>query len=263
MAMTAASVDVRASKYLRAPVPVRFPEAELVPESKTHLDVRTLLYEILRLSYGAEASIGSDQFVYWDPTEPRACLAPDAFVRLGIPDHAFRSWRVWERGAPEVCVEIVSASDEWDRDWDEKLERYRRLGVKELVRFEPESEPPSLRVWNQVEGDLVERELGGLVAPSHCLAGAWVVVKSEGGPCLRLSRDREGNDLISTFAERSEAERQRADRERERADEERRAAENERRAAENERKRADQADRERIAAEARVRELEEELRRRG
>jgi hypothetical protein len=97
-------------------VPVHFPEAEQVPEPKLHLEQKTLLYQILTLAFGDRAAIGCDQFVYWDPTDPRQCLAPDAFLRLDAPNELFRSWKVWERGAPDVAVEVLSAIDERDRD---------------------------------------------------------------------------------------------------------------------------------------------------
>jgi hypothetical protein len=54
-----------------------------VPESKRHLRQRTTLYQVLVLAFRERAAIGCDQFVYWDPTELRQCLARDAFVRWG------------------------------------------------------------------------------------------------------------------------------------------------------------------------------------
>lgn len=246
MAMTSPRALAESSKYLRTPVPVHFPEGESVPESKRHLEQRTALYQILMLAFSERMAVGSDQFVYWDPTNPRQCLAPDVFARLGTPDEPFRSWKVWERGAPDVAVEIVSASDERDRDWGEKLERYRRLGVRELVRFDPEIEPPSLRVWDAVDGDLVERELQGLEATSRFLPARWTVVPDPRlGHFLRLSRDDDGAALFPTPAEY-----------------EREAAEREREAAEREREAAEREHRLRVAAEARIRELEAELHRR-
>ncbi len=235
-----AAVVIGGRSYLRAPVPVRFPESELVPESKRHLEQRTTLYQILKLAFAERAAIGCDQFVYWDPTSPRECLAPDAFVRLGVRDHYFRSWKVWERGAPEVAVEIISESDERDRDWDAKLAKYRRLGVEELVRFDPECEPASLRIWDAVQGDLLEREVVAGVALSRYLPGAWVIVPDpELGPLLRLSQDSEGRSLYPTPVEKEVAAR-----------------------AQESAARAQEAAA-RAAAENRVRELEAELRSRG
>ena len=36
-----------------------------------------------------EHTVGADQFVYFDAAAPRRCLAPDAFVTLGVQDHDF------------------------------------------------------------------------------------------------------------------------------------------------------------------------------
>jgi hypothetical protein len=211
--------------YLRAPIPVRFPETELVPETKRHLEQKVLLYQILSLAFGDRAAIGCDQFVYWDPTDPSECVAPDAFVRLGAKNELFPVWKVWERGAPDLAVEILSPSDERDRAFDDKLEKYRRLGVRELVYFDPEASVP-LRVWGAVDGDLVERVVEGVTARSHCLPATWVVgPDADLGVLLRLSHDPAGKELLPTPTER-----------------ERQA---------------------RLEAEARVRALEHEFRRRG
>lgn len=79
-----------ALRYVREPAPLYFPEAELVPENKRHLEQRTAIHQILSSAFREQATIGSEQFVYWDPTDPRQCIAPDAFVRLGVPDELFR-----------------------------------------------------------------------------------------------------------------------------------------------------------------------------
>src|SRR5258705_12254316 len=93
-------VTIGGLRYVRAPRPLHFPEFEKVGESKLHLELCTLLYQVLKLAFSARASIGCDQFVYWDASDPRASLAPDAFVRFGTADERFRTWKVWERGAP-------------------------------------------------------------------------------------------------------------------------------------------------------------------
>jgi hypothetical protein len=216
-------VTIGRFRYLRAPQPVHFPESAEVPESRLHEALCALLRALLRHAFATEHSVGGDQFVYWDPTDPRACVAPDAFVRLGQPDSKFRSWKVWESGAPDVAIEILSDSD--GDSWETKLAKYMRLGVRELIAFDPESPSPALRVWDRLENDLVERELTFNSAASKVLPGYWVVVlDAEHGPTLRLSHDDAGTSLFPTPTE-AEAEA-------------------------------------RLAAEARVRELEAELARR-
>lgn len=236
--------STRGFRYHRAPRELHFPVEAEVPESKRHLDLRTALYTIIRSAFGESASIGSDQFVYWDASDPSKCLAPDLFVRRGEPDMSFGSWKTWERGAPELAVEIISDSDAPERVWEEKLERYHAAGIEEIVRFDPEeAEGERLRIWDRVDGDLVERVLEGDLSPCWTLGGAFLVQEDEKlGPMLRLSRDARGEQLWPTPEESHRAEA--------------RAREAEARAREAE-------TRAREAAEARVRELEEELRRRG
>jgi hypothetical protein len=116
-------------------------------------------------------------------------------VRLGAPDERFRSWKVWERGAPHLAVEVTSGPDKSDGAWAQKFEKYRRLGVSELVRFDPED--GEIRIWDNVEGDLVERVLS--VGRIECvpLGLFWVVVREASGEwMIRPSRDPAGTDLL-------------------------------------------------------------------
>lgn len=215
------AVTIGRHRYLRAPVPLHFPSEAEVPESKLHLELRTLLYQFLVYAFATESSIGCDQFVYFDAANPRACLSPDAFVRLGEPDSKFKSWKVWERGAPQLAVEIVSASDAQEEPWDVKFGRYRQLGVAELVRFDPLAAERRLRIWDRIADELVERELEVPVAESNVLPGHWLeIAHPEHGPSLRMSRDAEGTKLYPTEAEaqRAQAEIQRAEAEAQRTE---------------------------------------------
>src|SRR6185436_14279822 len=78
------------------PRPLHFPAELQVPERKRHLKLRTLLFAIAERELASQASIGSDQFVYYDASDPRKCLAPDLFVRLARPDTPFPIWKTWE-----------------------------------------------------------------------------------------------------------------------------------------------------------------------
>ena len=177
-----------------------FPEHSEEPETKAHLELRTLLYLFLKQAFATVAKIGSEQFVYWDPTDPRACLAPDAFVRFGSPDDRFRRWNVWEHGAPHVAVEILSHSDR--QTWEQQLDGYRRMGVCELVFFDAEFVEQPLRIWDFAGHDLLERKLHEPYAKSMHLGGYWLPVEVPGeGLTLRLSHDTEGENLFLTHDE--------------------------------------------------------------
>ncbi len=205
-----------------------------MPEGLPHLLVRTSLFQLLQFALGPAHSVGSDQFVYWIATDPKRKLSPDVFVRLGVPQVSFGSWKTWENGgSPDLGVEVISPNEGDGVTWDEKFARYRELGVKELVRFDPEApEGKRLRAWDLVRGDLVERVIGNDRTPCLTLGLNWTVCpipKQSVG--LRLIDD-EGR-FLQTETEAAEA----------RAEAEAKA-------------RAE----ERAAAEARIRELEEQLR---
>jgi Uma2 family endonuclease len=262
-------------RYLRTPSPLFFPEEEEMPETGIHLEVRTALYQIIQLQWGDRAKVGSEQFVYWDPTDPKKKLAPDVMVWVGGPDEPFSSWRVWERGAPHVSVEVVSRSDSPDLYWEIKLERYRRCGVREVVRFDADETEQPLRLWDLVEGDMVERVL---VGPNALLCDAlgayWCVVKDPTlGFMLRLSPNPDGTDLFPTPDEarkleaegrRLEAEGRKLEAEARKREEEARKREEEARKLEVEARKRETVLRQeetaaRERAEQRIRELEAEL----
>jgi len=199
------SAALHLQHYASTESPVVFPSEEKVPESTQHLKLRTLLYQVLHHAFRMEHSIGCDQFVYWSGANPRRCLAPDAFVRLGRPHELFESWKTWERGAPELCVEIASRSDAPDPPWDEKLEKYLELGAQEIVRFDwRAAEGQRLRAWDRVDGQLVERVVEGDRTGCATLGLHWVVTAHPELPllpALRLARDADGVDLVLTHAE--------------------------------------------------------------
>lgn len=195
--------------YLRRPAPLYFPAAELVPETSIHMRVRTALFLVLEFELRGRAFVGSDLFVYWDATDPKACLAPDLLVRLGGPSELLPSYKTWEHGAPHFAVEIVSREDRRDTNLAKNLERYRRSGIAEVVRFDGESDDSSkvLRLWDNVDGDLVERDLSDPESLRCDALGAyWTIVPHpEMGRMLRLARNSDGTDLLPTPEEAARA----------------------------------------------------------
>lgn len=226
---------------LTKPRPLVFPTESTVPETKEHLDLRTALYLVLCEAFGQGAWVGSDQFVYYDASDPARVVAPDVFVRRGGPDESFASWKVWERGCPELAIEIVSESDASSAAWEKKLARYHAVGVAELVRFHADAERP-LRVWDRVDDDLVERRVDGRRTTSRVLGCDFVVVQR----ALRLERD---GVTLPTPSERAAAEAKRATAEAKRATAEAKRAAAEAKRADGESRRADA---ERQAGEARA-----------
>ena len=189
-------------EYLRPLRPRLFPVEAEVPESLHHLELRTALYQLLSYFLRGRATVGSDQFVYYDASDPKACVAPDVYLQLGSEHTDIGSWKTWELGTPDLAIEIASRSDSPEEPWGRKLVRYHRLGVRELVRFDPRA-AEQLRVWDYVEGDLAERRVRPNSAVPCRVLGVWwvVVVHERWGPMLRISRDPLGQILIKNELE--------------------------------------------------------------
>jgi len=244
-------------RYLRPVAAIHFPafDAEPMGETPRHLALRTALWQAIDLAFGDRVTTSSDQFVYFNGRDPRACCAPDVFVCLHKTDRLPPTWKTWESGTPELAVEIVSADDAPDARWDEKLERYRELGCRELVRFDPDA-PSPLRIWDRVDDDLVERDPADpLFARCDTLDAYWGVRQDERyGPWLFLARDSEGREpylsLEEALKRETEARQQEAEARQQEAEARQREAEARQREAEA-----------RQQAEARVRELEAEIER--
>jgi hypothetical protein len=193
----------RKYRYRNRPSPVEFPTDIGLNETRRHYELRTALFQLVKLALADRASIGSEQYIFWNGADPTRRLAPDLFVRLGIPDRLFASWKTWERGAPEVAVEILSDGDSTELAWDTRLRGYHELGIEELVRFDPIAPVDTLRIWDRVDGDLVEGMIHDpLLAESAVLRMTWVVTQDPVlGRMLRLGRDAAGTDLLPTPVE--------------------------------------------------------------
>ena len=170
--------------YVRPPRPIEFPAFESpeeeVAETKRHLENRTALYLVLKDAFAATSSVGSDQFMYWDPKDPRRNLSPDILVKLGAPDRPFRVWKTWERSAPDLGVEIISDSDR------------RRLKAEIWGRIEAERVPDAFvhqsaqPVCRRPPGDPGEELLPG--PPTWCDHVASTTLTVVGRPPVIESR---------------------------------------------------------------------------
>lgn len=199
---TALAASAQRARYLEPSKPVIFPESAEVPETQLHLDLRTLLYLLLSDYLGESHTVGSEQFVYWDASDPQRCLAPDVYVKSVPRGAPVGTWKVWERGTLDVAVEIVSESDSTPADWREKFARYRALGVRELVRLDLLTGGPRLRVWNRVDEALRERELNDDTVASLVLPLTWTVAPVEGtSAALRIAYPTEPLTLVPTAHE--------------------------------------------------------------
>ena len=227
--------------------PTYYPVEDELGEHELQMYILELLRPLLaRLMSvrGITAHVGSDQYIYWREYAPTECLAPDIYVLPGVSQSiAIETWKVWERGGivPSFALEVVSS--DWRKDYTDNLRKYERLGVKELITFDPFA-GGRLRVpWRvfRRSGELLvlaEESSGDRVASE--VLECWFRVLGTGDERrLRVGLAPHGEELFPTAEEA-----------------ERLAKEAERLAKEAER----------LAKEAaleRIRELEAELKRRG
>lgn len=171
--------------------------------------------------------VGGNQFMYLREGDTRLRVAPDVYV---IEDETLRmedvkSWRVWEHEGkgPSLAIEVVS--DEYMKDYEpELLVRYQQLGVRELVRYDPEfslhprSQQPRRLLTHWVRdpsGALVEQPLATRRSLYSAVLGCWLV--HQPARSLRVGVGPQGRTLWPTAAERATAEAQRATAEAQRA----------------------------------------------
>ena len=88
-------VEPAGIRYVRPIRPLHFPASDPeweMGEGKRHQLLCELLRQILAVAAGEGSSVGSDQFLYFDASNPQRKCAPDGFVKLGVPDELFDTW---------------------------------------------------------------------------------------------------------------------------------------------------------------------------
>ena len=189
--------------------------------------------------------VSGNLLLYYEKGNPRAAVAPDVFVVLGVSNADRSSYRLWEEPkGPDFVLEITSRTT-YREDQGRKRELYCSLGVWEYWQYDPTRdylEPPlqglelSAGEYRRLQG----RELAdGTLALASGVLGLELRLSERG---LRFHDPETGQDLPN-LAETDDA--------RQRESQARRAAET----------RLAQEAAARAAAEARVAELEALLRR--
>ncbi|HEY7710649.1 MAG TPA: Uma2 family endonuclease, partial [Candidatus Entotheonella sp.] len=89
--------------------------------------------------------VSGNRFIYYEPGNPRAVVAPDVFVVIGADQHDRSSYFLWqEPKAPDFVMEITSRSTR-SEDQGPKRGTYAFLGVQEYWQYDPTGdylEPP-------------------------------------------------------------------------------------------------------------------------
>ena len=165
---------MKRSAVSRPAVPPRppalvYPDSDGQPIAETDFQRKPLWYanDALARRYRGrpDVYVSANLFVYYEEGNPRAVVAPDVFVVLGVAGHDRRTYKVWEEGkGPDFVLEVTSRSTR-GTDQGSKRQVYAKLGVSEYWRFDPTGDyldPPL--VGERLEGRPLRALAARLVA---------------------------------------------------------------------------------------------------
>ena len=247
-----------------------YPSGDGRPVAETPVHRRNLfdLIDVLDRRFADEPMVyvSGNMLMYYVLGDKRKHVAPDVFFVRGVPKDKPRDYYlVWEDAAPDLIIELTSASTK-SEDLGKKKRLYQDvLGVREYLLFDPRGEylNPRLQGYRldngkyvaiaPLDGRVVSEETGlHFEAQGEDLRVYDPVSQQLLPPALELlalaSAERDvavaERDRILADRERAIAERERAIAERERAvaERERAVAERDRASAENERLRHELAE---------------------
>ncbi len=137
---------------------VHYPESDGKPMGETdlHRDLMTdLIFALKWFLRSTQAYVAGNLFIYYEEGNPRAAVAPDVFVALGVEQRRRRIFQTWREGGrtPDVVIEITSKKTRKD-DRERKPAIYAALGVREYFIFDPHGEylEPPLQGYRLVQG---------------------------------------------------------------------------------------------------------------
>ena len=123
-------------------------DGEPVAETFVHLYAMLITLEVLRQYLaGQQATVLSNQFLYYAQGYPKLRVAPDVMVIFDVAPGGRDNYKIWEEGqTPAVIFEMTSAGTQaQDQTFNKTL--YAQLDVEEYWLFDPKGEwiPEKLR----------------------------------------------------------------------------------------------------------------------
>ncbi len=114
------------------------PMAENDPQYRAIVNTRFALEQ--HYLQEPQVYVGADLLMYYEEGDIHKSVAPDVFATLGVPKHARRTYLIWAEGkAPDVVFEFASPST-WRADLGWKRGLYLGIGVQEYFLFDPTGE---------------------------------------------------------------------------------------------------------------------------
>lgn len=193
---------------------------EKMPESNSHLLTCELLWQLLR-AWAArterDALVGRNLAIRWDERHRNVGVDPDVYVVEPRPPEGddVASLLAWKPGhkMPRLAVEVVSTENP-NKDYVIAPEKYAACGVEELWIFDPllagprGRGPVRLQLWRRTDEGFDRVYTGEGPAWSPYLQ-AWLFAVDE-GQRLRIADDREGTRWWTTPEEAERVEKEAA-----------------------------------------------------
>ncbi len=147
--------------------------------------------------------VGYEQKMLLDPNDHRVGVVPDLYVLPCQPkDTNFSQWPAYlpDVPVPVFALEVVSGSN-WDKDYQGSPQRYAKLGVEELLIFDPlalegkspASPPHVLQLYRRGKKGELKRVYAGEGPVWSEEMQAWFRVE---GSRVTVTRDREGKSPV-------------------------------------------------------------------
>ncbi len=162
---------------------IDYPTSDGQPMAETtlHRKVMSDLIEGLESRYAAvpDVWVGGNLFLYYEKGNRSAAVAPDVLMARGVAKWNRDTYMLWEEGVPPCLVIEVTSRSTKDEDEGTKKRKYQRIGVEEMVLFDPYGEylrPNRLKGYRlengryrpmrlEKDGSLVSRTTGLVLRP--------------------------------------------------------------------------------------------------
>jgi Putative restriction endonuclease len=140
-------------------------DGEPLAESYAHLCALLATLEVLRqYLLERQATVLSNQFLYYAQGFPRLRVAPDVMVIFNVAPGGRDNYKIWEEGQVPVVIFEMTSEGTKNQDTGFKKTLYEQLGVLEYWLFDPKGE----WIKEQLQGYRLRGEVYETITDSRC-----------------------------------------------------------------------------------------------
>ncbi|MBE9104524.1 Uma2 family endonuclease [Nostoc cf. edaphicum LEGE 07299] len=140
-------------------------DGEPLAESYAHLCALLATLEVLRqYLLDRQATVLSNQFLYYAQGFPRLRVAPDVMVIFNVTPGGRDNYKIWEEGQVPVVIFEMTSEGTKNQDTGFKKTLYEQLGVLEYWLFDPKGE----WIKEKLQGYRLRGEVYEPITDSRC-----------------------------------------------------------------------------------------------